>query len=139
MTIQQLFEAGERKIPTWTIQDRLRKAREDAGHTQGTLGAEMGLSYKQIGNIERGTTPIDGPALILWAVVCDVDFDWLKTGEEKPSTDPDGPDGGLPNNVTRLPGLDSNQEPIGERMGRKIQSIVHDDDAIIYQPLRRVA
>ena len=119
MTIQQLFEAGERKIPKFTMTDRLRKAREAAGMTQGQLGAQMGSNHKIVGNIERGTTPIDGPALILWALICDVDLDWLKTGEEKPSTDPDGPDGGLPNNVTRLPGLDSNQEPIGFLTGRK--------------------
>jgi transcriptional regulator with XRE-family HTH domain len=107
MTLEQIFSPATRVVPEWSLTDRLRKSRENCGFTQAELGAQMGLNHKIIGNVERGTTPINGPLLILWAALCNVDYDWLKDGKTPPSG-PQGPDGGLP-----LPGLDSNQEPIG--------------------------
>ena len=126
MTISEIFEQRNKKVPEWTLQDRLRKSREDAGLTQAKLGEYMDLTYKQIGNVERGTTPIDGPMLILWAAITEVRLSWLRTGAHEPTDDPNGPDGGLP-----LLDLDSNQEPIGSCSGSNVVNFTPRNDTAI--------
>ena len=99
MTINYSFDHSTRLVPEFGVGDRLRKARELKGLSQGGFGALVGLSHKVIGNMERGTTPIDGLQIYGWAEICDIDPLWIKTGEGSPRPDPQGPDGGIPNNV----------------------------------------
>ena len=90
-------------VPTWTVADRLRKAREHAGLDQTELADLVGISRNTISNYERGQTAPKRPVLLAWSLATGVPRAWLETGAEP---DPQGPapDGGLPH-------LDSNQEP----------------------------
>jgi len=118
MTIYTSSERSTRLVPEFGIGDRLRKARELKGLSQSGLGALVGLSHKIIGNIERGTTPIDGLQIYGWAEICDIDPTWIKTGEGSPYTGPQDPDGGIPNNV----------HPIGRRVGSSETDELRVDD-----------
>lgn len=91
------------RIPEWTLGDRLRKAREDAGLSQVELALSIGVSRGTIGNAElddRRPLPI---TLRAWADATGVPLEWLLTGTASP---PNGPG---------LPRLDSNQKPPGLR------------------------
>lgn len=105
--------------PEWTVGDRIRKARETLGVSRHDIEerSEGEISFKMMGNYETGLTIPKNSMLREIARLLPMDYEWLKTG--KAPTNPEGPDGGIPNNVTRLPGLDSNQEPIGFLTGRK--------------------
>lgn len=81
------------RIPEWTMLDRLRKSREDAGLEQSELALRIGLGRATVGNYERGDSPIKRPALLSWALATGVPFEWLETGREAVDS---GPDGGLP-------------------------------------------
>lgn len=74
---------GGRRIPVWSIQDRMRKAREDAQLDQLQLADRIGMSRQTIGNYETGLTPPKRPILLSWAMACDVDIEWL-TGDYTP-------------------------------------------------------
>ena len=91
-------------VPQWTVQDRMRKAREYANLSQTDLGERLDTSSKVIGNLERGTTPAKRHMIMAWAMATNVDQQWLETGKG-------GPDGPPPGD--KLPDLDSNQEPPG--------------------------
>ena len=105
-------------VPEWTVGDRIRKARETLGISRQELADRSDeFSFKSIGNIETGVTKPKPSALREIARLLPMDYNWLLTGETPAG--PNDPDGGLPNNVVRLPGLDSNQEPIGFLTGRK--------------------
>jgi transcriptional regulator with XRE-family HTH domain len=127
-------------VPEWTVGDRIRKARETLGLTREDLvkkAKKEEFSVRIIGNYECGITRPKDYIVERLSELLPMDYEWLLNG--KTPVGPSDPDGGIPNNVIRLPGLDSNQEPIGEHMGRKVQSSLHDEDAFIYQPLRKVA
>lgn len=68
---------GAGRIPEWTLPDRLRKAREDAGFKQAELAAETGIARSSIVNYESGKSVPRRPALAAWAFACGVSFDWL--------------------------------------------------------------
>lgn len=77
-----------RHVPQWTQQDRLRKAREDAGLDQGELGALVGIGRTTIGNYERGVTVAKRPVLLAWSMATGVPLEWLRDGDnERPRTD----------------------------------------------------
>lgn len=67
-------------IPVWTMGDRLRKAREDAGLSQAELALEVGVSRATVSNAEVGaTTPL--PITVnAWARITGVPAEWLRTG-----------------------------------------------------------
>ena len=88
-------------VPEWTVQDRLRKARESAGLEQAELAARIGVARTTIGNYERGITPPKRPLLLSWALATGVPSDWLESGKESP--DGDGEPGGV---VVRHQGLE---------------------------------
>lgn len=77
-----------RRIPEWTVADRLRKARQTAGLTQQELAEEIDVCKRSIAAYEAGK-PIRRPALLSWAIRCQVPMVWLQTGEG-PSTPPGG-------------------------------------------------
>lgn len=66
-----------KKRPEFTIVDRLRKAREEAGLEQRELADRIAVSRGTIGNYESGQTPPKVIVLRAWAAVCDVDEEWL--------------------------------------------------------------
>lgn len=67
-------------VPEWTMGDRLRKAREDAGLSQAQLAAAIGISRNTVSNAELGDrTPLT-ITLRAWADVTGVPLQWLQTG-----------------------------------------------------------
>jgi transcriptional regulator with XRE-family HTH domain len=76
-------------IPIWTVGDRLRKAREDAGLSQQELLADMvGVSRNTVGNQEIGVGKRAPSRLLLraWAHATGVPVEWLETGVYDPAS-----------------------------------------------------
>lgn len=69
--------ASPSAVPTWTLADRLRKARIYAGYDQTELEARTGISRQSISNYENGRTVPSRPVLLSWAIACGVDLEWL--------------------------------------------------------------
>ncbi|TFV82655.1 XRE family transcriptional regulator [Microbacterium sp. dk485] len=91
------------RIPQWDVSDRFRKARESVDLTQAQMAERTGISRRTISYIEAGVKTPGVKELNLWQMATGVPRKWLETGEAPH-------DGGAPD---PLPGLDSNQEPIG--------------------------
>lgn len=70
------------QVPTWTLGDRLRKAREKAGVTQIEMAKHLGLNPSTVGDYERGAN-VKRASLVAWSIRCDVALWWL-TGEAEP-------------------------------------------------------
>src|SRR5437868_6128097 len=66
-------------VPSWTLGDRLRKARELAALEQGELASRIGVSRGTVSNYElgRGTRPPKRIVLRAWAAECHVPYSWL--------------------------------------------------------------
>lgn len=71
-------------IPVWTLGDRLRKAREDAGLSQAELAAAISVSRNTVGNAELGERVPLAITLRAWSEVTGVPLEWLRTGEVAP-------------------------------------------------------
>ena len=67
-------------VPEWTLADRLRKARGDAGYSQAELATVTGISRQSINRYETGRAVPDRPKLLAWATACHVDYGWLTGG-----------------------------------------------------------
>ena len=89
------MQTASNNVPSWSVGDRLRKARETAGLSQSALSELTGISRRTITSYEGGTTP-KRTALLAWSMATGVPLDWLLTGD----TGPDTP-GGLPNHSSR--------------------------------------
>lgn len=76
-------------IPSFTAADRVRKAREHTGMTQGALAEALGVARTTIARIEQGQSSPRRPVLIAIAMATGVDLAWLETGET-PAGNPDG-------------------------------------------------
>lgn len=92
------------RIPPSTLGSRLRDARTWRRLEQTQLAEALDVSRATISNYENGVTKPSKLQVAAWAVVCDVDVDWLRTGQTEEAPTPKG--GGHV-----LPDLDSNQEP----------------------------
>lgn len=68
-------------IPTWTLADRLAKARDHAGVSQAEMADYLGMAQTTISKYEHGAPPRVG-TLRLWALRCGVSLDWLATGTD---------------------------------------------------------
>ncbi|MGH1977486.1 helix-turn-helix domain-containing protein [Rothia sp. L_38] len=101
--VVQAINSGN--VPSWSLEDRLRKAREWAGMNQTELADALGVSRVHIGRLETGKVVIKRPMLMAWALASGVDFQWLETGHEK-SPSPEGE--GLSMECARR---DSNPQP----------------------------
>lgn len=64
-------------VPTWTLPDRMRKAREVAGMSQTQLATVTGISRRSISAYESGDSKPRRPQLITWALATGVRLDWL--------------------------------------------------------------
>lgn len=70
----------ETMIPTWTLADRLRKAREHAGLEQAELAERMGVGRNTVSNYERAAHEPREIVLRAWAAATGVPLEWLRTG-----------------------------------------------------------
>jgi transcriptional regulator with XRE-family HTH domain len=68
-------------IPTWTLADRLRKARELTGLDQGAFAELAGISRTTVTNYEHGKRAPRRLYLRAWAEAAHVDVAWLSTGQ----------------------------------------------------------
>ena len=50
---------------------------------QSDLALELGVGRTTISNYEQGVTVPKKLVINAWAAVCDVDVEWLKTGDEQ--------------------------------------------------------
>ncbi|MCB4209178.1 helix-turn-helix domain-containing protein [Arthrobacter sp. UM1] len=85
-------------IPTWSIGDRLRKARELAGFDQGQLANALDISRNTVSNYEKGNVEPRKIVLKAWSFTTGVSLTWLETGVA-PS-----PNGEGATNLSPLPG-----------------------------------
>ena len=77
------------RIPPRTLRTRLRDAREWRGLEQADIANELGIGRSTVSNYERGITKPGKLIINAWAVVTEVDVEWLKTGVDPEETDPD--------------------------------------------------
>lgn len=83
-------------IPSWTLGDRLRKAREVAGISQAELARAIAVSRNTVSNAEGGRVAPRQIVLNAWSLATGVPLAWIQHGEaanEQPR--PDGPDGAV--------------------------------------------
>lgn len=69
-----------KRVPVWTMGDRLRKARTSAGLEQRQLALLVGLSTAEVVAAERDRCTPSATELGLWAAVTSVPAAWL-TGD----------------------------------------------------------
>ena len=67
-------------IPSWTVGDRCRKAREDSGHGSAEFADLIGVSRNTVGNVEAGRVQPRKIVLNAWALVTGVPLVWLRDG-----------------------------------------------------------
>lgn len=67
-------------IPSWTVGDRLRKARLHAGLAIPDLASYLGVSNSLVSSFETGARQPRDAYLRGWAEMCRVPFEWLKLG-----------------------------------------------------------
>ena len=76
-TITQLTK---KHTPQWTLADRMRKSRTDAGLTAQQIADAIGISRKSVTNYETGSTHPLRPILAAWAEVTGTYVEWLESG-----------------------------------------------------------
>ena len=82
-------------IPTFTIHDRLRKAREAAGLDQVQLADIIGMSRTSVSNYETGVMAKPRKIVVnAWALATGVPVQWLETGVAPAPGDDGAPAGG---------------------------------------------
>lgn len=77
------------RTPEWTLGDRLRKAREEAGLDQAALADALGVSRATISNHEVGIGKRGTNRMMIraWALATGVEAEWIeygRTGDQKP-------------------------------------------------------
>lgn len=102
------------RTPEFQLKDRLRLARELNNFEQADIAAELGISRATVSNYERGATMPGKLVINAWAVVCDVDVEWLKTGQADVALHPSDPGGG-----ERSPKIEpvSDRKPLDYKVG----------------------
>lgn len=74
-----------------TLPTRLRVSREYAGLSMEQLATRAGISRNTVGRAEGGESTPSRATLMVWALACGVDAQWLRTGKaESPSPDGEG-------------------------------------------------
>lgn len=68
--------------PTFTLGDRLRKAREHAGLEQAQLAQLLGLSRQSVSNYERDLRTPNAAVILAWSIHTAAPCQWLETGQE---------------------------------------------------------
>ncbi len=117
-------------IPSWTLGDRLRKARVLTGLTTRDFADRIGVSHGTITNAELDKRAVRPITIKAWALATGVDVDWLEHGTTKPR--PGGPVGASDECAIK----DSNLEPTDSEHAAER----HGSDAdVIPLPLRQPA
>ncbi|MFW0169252.1 helix-turn-helix domain-containing protein [Rothia sp. P4278] len=75
-------------IPHWTLQDRIRKAREHAGLNQTALAELIPVARNTLSRWESGAFKPSAADLDRLAEITDVDRTWLETGAEPTEQEP---------------------------------------------------
>lgn len=70
-------------IPTFTLADRLRKARELTGLDQAPFAELAGVSRTTVSNAEQPGHRTSRLVIRAWATASGVSLDWLATGYEQ--------------------------------------------------------
>ena len=85
-------------VPTFTLPDRLRKAREITGLDQTAFAVLAGISRTTVVNYEQGHREPRPLYLRVWAEAAGVDLAWLLTGKAEAPSDvtSDGAEGVRP-------------------------------------------
>jgi len=68
-------------VPSWTLGDRLRKARTASNTSAATMAAALGVNRKTISNYEAMRTPITRGNILAWSMLTRCPVEWLLTGE----------------------------------------------------------
>lgn len=78
------------ETPVWTLQDRLRKAREHAGATQSELAERIGVSTNSLNRYEKGQRQPADEFIQALADATGVPVTWFyeQTTTEPPTTPP---------------------------------------------------
>ena len=74
-------------VPTFTLGDRMWKARRHAEISTAEMASFLSVTRKTINNYEQERTTVPGAVLRVWAMRCGVPYEWLLSGDA-------GPDGG---------------------------------------------
>jgi transcriptional regulator with XRE-family HTH domain len=70
--------AGTAGTPTWTLGERLAKARRHAGlDDQEAFARVLGISRRTVSRYETGLARPNRRTLMAWARVCQVPLEWL--------------------------------------------------------------
>lgn len=72
------------RIPTWTLGDRLRKARLDADITTSAMARALGVDRKTVCNYESERTRITRGNTLAWALITGVSSQWIMQGDPPP-------------------------------------------------------
>ncbi len=65
------------QAPSWTLGDRLSKARRHAGIGSEEMAVKLGISRTTVSNYESGRTDPTIGMIRGWADVCQVPLEWL--------------------------------------------------------------
>jgi transcriptional regulator with XRE-family HTH domain len=71
------------RIPTFTLADRLKKARVTAGITRDEMAKRLSVTASAISNWENEIRPVHPLFVRAWAEATDVDLVWLE-GDDRP-------------------------------------------------------
>ena len=74
----------ELRIPEWTLGDRMTKAMNLAGMSVNGMAEAFDVSRQTVGRWLSDRAVPKRSVLVLWAVGCGVDQQWLETGEPSP-------------------------------------------------------
>lgn len=69
--------------PRFTMADRLRKAREEAGLEQTQLAALLGVSRNTVSNIETQKTRPKPAVVARWAAITNTPVTWIESGRRR--------------------------------------------------------
>ncbi len=69
---------------TWTLGDRLAKARRQAHVSTAAMATALGVSRKTINNYESDRVPVRAAMVRVWAQQCNVPYEWLTQDEGLP-------------------------------------------------------
>lgn len=67
--------------PTWTLCERMAKARRFAGITQIEMAEQLGVNPATINRWEKGTSRVTRADVIAWAFLTGVELGWLEGGD----------------------------------------------------------
>ena len=74
------------RVPVFSLGERIRKAREDAGMSQQQFADELGVDRKTVGNWEADRNQPRYRDLMLISSVADVSLEWLAGDLFRPSS-----------------------------------------------------